>query len=133
MMNNKYWLLKEKPKANILIWIILVFLLFLFLSACHYKVFDVHHYQALSIENNVLSFYIPTKDLANITKAQLKIAEKTYQYQIKSLQKIHYVNSNYQQEVQIILTENIPKNAIVELKFFNNKEKIIKKIIKLIS
>lgn len=129
---NYYKLKNIKYKNNILIIIffgIVGILLFLLIFLQSYDNFVT--YASFNVKNFIIPVKLENSDI--ISKAKiLKIDDKTYNFSISSISEIFNENYINYQNYEITVPVNFKNNEVKKITFYYKKERMIKKILKLI-
>ena len=129
---NYYKLKNIKYKNNTLIIIffgIVGILLFLLIFLQSYDNFVT--YASFNGENFIIPVKLENSDI--ISKANiLKIDDKTYNFSISSISEIFNENYINYQNYEITVPVKFKKNEVKKITFYYKKERMIKKILKLI-
>lgn len=129
---NYYKLKNIKYKNNILIIIffgIVVILLFLLIFLQSYDNFVT--YASFNGKNFIIPVKLENSDI--ISKANiLKIDDKTYNFSISSISEIFNENYINYQNYEITVPVKFRNNEVKKITFYYKKERMIKKILKLI-
>ena len=134
IVDNKYVLLNQKPKYNsLIIFSLLLFLLIIF-SSIYYKTYDSFKVTGIYV-NKEISITLNSSDVKKIIESEfIKINARKYKVSILSVSQPDYdwtSNVSYQ---TIILTtsEKFYNNEILEITFYRNKQRIIRKVFNLL-
>lgn len=132
--NNKYSLLNIKIKYNwFLIISFMLSLIIITLSIC-IKTYDSYKYFGLYFDKQII-LNIKSSDINNVLKSDyLIIDDKKIKFSIQSVGELQYDDvtlTNYQ-EVILSTSDNFIDNSYLEVTFYNNKQRIITKVINLL-
>ena len=130
-------LLYLKPKREFIIVIVISFLIISIPIIMYFKnSYDIYNIKGYIKCNPECIVNINILDISTINNgAYLKINKNKNAYQIKTIGKMEFdylTMTNYQTvEIQTKLNDELKKdNLVVELSFYTNKERLLKKIIK---
>jgi len=132
--NQKFSLLNIKTKYN---WLLLIsFILFLFLLTASIGIKTYDSYKCIGIvDNNQIIMKINRNNVKKVFDSKFLIIDnKKTKFSIQSVSELQYdeySNENYQ-IVIISTSDNYLDNLALELTFYNNKQRIITKIINLL-
>ena len=133
-MNNKYALLNIKVKYGYIVFAFLLLFLLILLSSIYYKTYDSYRTTG-TYNNKILSITIPSDDVAKIISSDfLEIKNKKYKFSILSVSEAEYLFEldNVYQTLEIQLSSSFYDNEILDVTFYRNRQRIIKKILKLL-
>lgn len=132
MKSSYYFLQNIKYKNNLFliiflgIFIILINLSFFLETYSYFNTYGIY-------ENGFIKVNILLENSDNITLSdKMKIKNEEYSFKINSISNL--LNENYQNyQIYTLKTNiNLKENEVVKITFYYNKEKIIKKIFKII-
>lgn len=127
-MNNYYELLNIKYKNHIIIYLILIIIFILLIVSLNIDSYD--EYKTYGVyKNKTLIVSIPVINSDNLlTGKYLQINNKKYNYEINKISDLYVENYINYEDFEINIEKSFLENEVVEITFYSNKEKMIKKI-----
>ena len=124
------YLLNIKYKNFMLIIIVLAISITIFILSCLLFTYDRYTIYGIWNDNSII-IDVPINNSDAVVKGMfIKIDDKDYSYNIKSISKLQeYNNLNYQ-TYQINIPKSFKDNQVLNITFYYNRQRIIKKIIK---
>ena len=131
---NKYALLNLKPKySSFIILSVLLFLLIL-ISSIYFKTYDSYQVTGI-VKDNQIYITVLSSDTKNINNSEfLKIANEQFEFSIESVSELEYditINAYYQ-TIILFASKKFINNEVIEITFYQNKQRIIEKIFNLL-
>lgn len=128
-MTSYNYLLSLQNKKHSLIIICAIFINIIFVLLITIGVYD--SYDTLGVyDGNHLLLKIQQDNSDNIINGDfIKINNKELNYQVKGISELKVENYINYYEILIDVNENFEKNEVIKITFYNNKEKLMKKII----
>lgn len=132
--NDKYALLKIKPKCGWFMSISFILSIFLLIMSIYINTYDSYKYTGIVLDNKIM-ININVKEINKILKSDyIKINNKKDRFSVLSVSDIQYDEQtliNY--HTVIISTSNsYIDNLSLDVTFYNNKQRIITKVINLL-
>ncbi|MBE6155152.1 MAG: hypothetical protein E7164_00135 [Firmicutes bacterium] len=130
-MNNYDFLLKIKTSNSILYIVILIILLLVFVLM--FVIYTYSSYHTMGIYNDGLIVSVPLKNSDVVIKGNyLMIENRNYEYEVLEISDIQAENYINYQDLRININEKFKENQVVEITFYYNKQRLIKKIVQFI-
>lgn len=132
-MDNYRLLLNAPCKKNIIIFLITFLLILLIILSCLIDSFDTYTTYGVYKEGH-LFINVPLDNSDEVTKGSIiKINDTQYKYRIVEISDLMVQNNiNYQTYMLYVNKLKLDDNKVENVTFYTTKEKIIKKVIKLI-
>lgn len=131
---NKYVLLNEKVKYKWMLYILILGCIMLFLLTILIKTYDSYKTVGRVVKNQII-LNLNVEDINNIiTSDFIKINDKKLNFSIESISNASYndyLNESYQ-TVILSTSDTIIDNLNLDIIFYKNKQRIIKKIVNLL-
>lgn len=112
--------------------ILVIIAIFMSLYALKIEVYDVYNTKGY-IKNSNLIINIPIENSDTIINGEyLMINDEKYNFEVKNISDILLSNNINYQEVVLEIDNDLSENSIVDIIIYHNKEKVAKKIKKII-
>lgn len=133
--DNKYSLLNIKVKNNYILMSLFILIVLLIALAYYVKTYDTYKYMGVSFDKKII-INVNSENLdAIISSEYIRVNDnKQARFSILSVSEIQYdetTNRNYQ-EIIISTSDNYIDNLMLEVTFYNNKQRIITKLFNLL-
>ena len=132
--NNKYSLLNIKIKYKWFIFISLIVFISLIITSIHIKTYDSYKYKGVALDNKIY-INVNSDTINKVIKSDfIKINNKKEKFSILSVGNLQYDEvtfTNYQ-SVIISTSSSYIDNLSIDVTFYNNKQRIITKVINLL-
>ena len=131
-MISFYYLLNLKYNKFYIMYIILFIALILLIVASNIEVFDEYNTYGISLDNNLL-IDVPINNSDSVNKGNyLMINNLKYNYKIINISQVQISNMINYQTFELKIDKKFKNNELVKVTFYYKKEKMIKKIIRII-
>lgn len=127
-------LLYIKYDKSILIQVIIGLIFVILILTFHFEIYDVKTYTGIYQNDHYFAINLSIYDSDTISSGEfIKINDQKYEYEIIKYEDILYNGINYYQTVNIKVTNDFINNEVATIKIYSDKEKVIQKILKLIT
>lgn len=132
MKSNYNYLQKMPFKKNIFILLVLIITLFMLIIAFKKEAYDTFHTYAI-FNDNTLEVNIPIENSDAVEESFFKISNQEFSTKVLEIGDFNEVNKiNYQTYFLEFINDKYQNKKILEMTFYYNKQRIIKKIMKII-
>ncbi len=132
-IDSKENLLSVIPKHKNILYVLITTIILFIIFISTFKYYDIYMTK-LIVKNDKTYILSGIKDTSKIIKSKyIKIDDKLIKFKLVEVSEIYYDNylNNYQ-EILIKTDKKLKNNLVMDVKLYQNKETIIKKIYRLI-